>query len=102
MLLWTNGGFAHSVSLGYSGSSNHISCDPMPRKSQKVAFVIAIICYVAAAGCIAGVFYFGSTLGSEDPIVASLAATVVFCLGAGIVLHVIGRANLPDLRIGND
>lgn len=74
----------------------------MQRISQKVSFVVAIIFYVAAVVCIAAVVYYGNTLGKEDPIVAALAATVVFFVGAGIVLHVMGKANLPNLKINND
>ena len=67
--------------------------------AQKIAFVIAILCYIAAVACIAATFYYYDQLGGNDPIVASLGATVVFFTGVGIVLHVIGRADIPDLRI---
>jgi len=70
-----------------------------PNIGQKISFFVAILFYIAAIGCFAAIFYFTGELGSDDPIVASLSASVVFFLGAGIVLHVIGRANLPDLRI---
>jgi len=67
--------------------------------AQKIAFVTAILCYIAAVACIAATFYYHGQLGSSDPIVASLGATVVFFTGVGVVLHVIGRADIPDLRI---
>ena len=66
---------------------------------QKIAFVIAILCYIAAVACVAATLYYHGQLGSDDPIVASLGASVVFFTGVGIVLHVIGRADIPDLRI---
>jgi hypothetical protein len=41
-------------------------------------------------------------LGGEHPVIASLGASLVFFVGAGIVLHVIGRANLPNLGFSRD
>ena len=70
-----------------------------PNMGQKISFFIAIVFYLAAVGCVAAIFYWTGELGSDNPIMASLGASVVFFLGAGIVLHVIGRADLPDLRI---
>lgn len=60
---------------------------------------MAIISYVAAVGSIFASVYFSGELGSDHPVVASFAASVVFFLGVGIVLHVIGRVDIPDLRI---
>ena len=68
-------------------------------KAQKVSFFFAIACYVCALLCLIGVVYYGQQLGSDDPIVAALASSIVFFTGAGVVLHVIGRANLPDLKV---
>lgn len=67
--------------------------------AQKVSFIIAIISYLAAIGCIGATYYYTSELGSEHPVVASFGAAVVFFIGVGIVLHVIGRVNLPDLSM---
>ena len=66
---------------------------------QKIAFASAIISYFCGIGCMIAAYYYTQQLGSENPIVASLLASVVFCIGCGIVLHVIGKADLPDLRI---
>ncbi len=67
--------------------------------AQKISFVLAILCYIASTTSVAATFYYYGQLGGKSPIVASMGATAVFFLGAGIVLHVIGRSNLPDLRI---
>jgi len=67
--------------------------------SQKIAFVVAIFCYLASIGCMAATAYYGNQLGSESPIVAAFSASIVFFAACGIVLHVIGKSNLPDLRI---
>ena len=67
--------------------------------AQKICLVIALLSYVAAVACIAAAIYWHGQLGGNSVIVASLGASVVFFVGVGIVLHVIGRANLPNLRI---
>lgn len=69
------------------------------RTSQKIAYYIAIFSYVAAVACAGAVVYAANALGKEAPAVAAFAASVVFFIGCGIVLHVIGKADLPDLRI---
>jgi hypothetical protein len=65
---------------------------------QRIAFVGALGFYAGGLVCLAGLAVQLGPLGYRHPIVASLAASIVFFLGGGIVLHVIGRADLPDLR----
>lgn len=67
---------------------------------QHVAFGTALLFYGCADLSLAGLFIWVGELGGEHPIIASLGACVVFFVGAGIVLHVIGRANLPHLGFG--
>lgn len=67
------------------------------RPIQKMLIVIAVISYLAAVGCAVAAVYMG--VGSDDPIVASLMASVVFFVGVGIVLQVIGSVSLPNLKI---
>lgn len=67
---------------------------------QHVAFGIALLFYCCAVLCLAGLFIWVGDLGGDHPIIASLGASVVFFIGAGIVLHVIGRARLPHLGFG--
>ncbi|HBH35211.1 MAG TPA: hemerythrin family protein [Gammaproteobacteria bacterium] len=69
---------------------------------QKIAYISAIIFYVCGIGCVIAAFYYNRQLGSDNPIVASLMASVVFFIGSGIVLHVIGKVDLPDLKIQSD
>lgn len=66
---------------------------------QRISIVAAVLCYLSAVICFGTMFYFNGELGGDDPVVSSLGATIVFFLGTGVVLHVIGRANLPDLKI---
>jgi len=69
------------------------------KTSQKISFAIAIISYGLALFCLAATFYLGGEMGSDDSVVASFGASVVFFISVGIVLHVIGRVSLPDLKI---
>ena len=68
-----------------------------PRPIQKLVLVLAVLSYLAAAACgLFAAFWEGSY---EDPIFASLLASVVFFVSVGIVLHVIGRTRLPNLKV---
>lgn len=66
---------------------------------QRVSVVFAYIFYVAALACVGAVAWFTWKQGGNSPAVAAFAASVVFFIGAGIVLHVMGKADLPDLRV---
>lgn len=81
---------------GFVGRGNQVT---QTRRAQKVSFYIAIISYIAAIGCILASVYYSGELGSDHPVVASFGAAVVFFVGVGIVLHVIGRVDIPDLKI---
>ena len=65
---------------------------------QKVLMGIAVINYIVAIGCGVAAGYLSE--GTANAVVASLMASVVFFAGVGIVLHVIGSTNLPDLKAG--
>jgi len=66
---------------------------------QKIALAFAILFYAAGAACgLAAIFYTGDEPG--DPIQASLMASVVFFVGAALVLQVIGTARLQGLLSG--
>lgn len=66
---------------------------------QRIAFGSALLCYAAALACAIGAYiYDGSQAG--DPVRASLLASVVFFVGCGIVLQVIGRARLRGVLSG--
>ncbi len=70
-----------------------------PNRYQRVSLFFAFLFYLAAVACLAAVGWFGWTEGSDHPATAAFAASVVFFVGGGIVLHVMGRADLPDLRV---
>jgi hypothetical protein len=65
---------------------------------QRIAFGLALLFYAGALSCAVALGVWLTPLGVEHPVIASLAASIVFFIGGGIVLHVIGRANLPRLR----
>ena len=69
------------------------------KPAQKVSLIFAYICY--GIGCITLIIagYQGTMLGTNNPVFASLAASVVFFIGCGIVLHVMGVVSLPDFKI---
>lgn len=68
-----------------------------PGLGQHFAFGAALFFYACAILSLGGIIFRVGDLGGEHPIIASLGASVVFFIGGGIVLHVIGRAKLPYL-----
>jgi drug/metabolite transporter (DMT)-like permease len=76
-------------------------CDPVKKSfTQKIVFVVAIICYLAAIACAFAAFLHESA-DPNDPIRASLMAAVVFFVGCGVVLHVIATARLGGVLSGS-
>jgi len=68
--------------------------------AQRIVFAIALLCYAAAVACaVSAVVYQSDT--PNDPIRASLMAAVVFFVGCGVVLHVIGTARLKGILSGS-
>lgn len=66
---------------------------------QKIALFFAVLSYLGAVGCIAAVWMLEFD-ADQDPIKASLMASVVFFIGCGTVLHVIATAKLKGLLSG--
>ncbi len=64
---------------------------------QKISLVAAFLCYGAALACLGALGLWVGDLGSHHPVIASLGASVVFFVGCGVVLHVMGLAHLPNL-----
>jgi len=69
---------------------------------QRVVVVIAYISYLLALASGVGAYIKYQELGGEHPVTAALSATIVFFIGVGIVLHVIGRTDLPSLKVNTD
>ncbi len=63
---------------------------------QKIALFFAVLCYLTAVGfAVASLLYESSR--PNDPVHASLMASVIFLSGSAIVLHVIARTRLKGL-----
>ena len=73
------------------------SLDSRRGLGQRVAYGAALAFYLGAVLALAILLAQYGDLGGEHPVIASLGASIVFFIGGGIVLHVIGRANLPSL-----
>jgi hypothetical protein len=71
------------------------------KPAQTISLVAAYLCYGAALLTLFAAGYRATTIGTDNPIFASLAASVVFFIGSGIVLHVMGAVSLPDFKINN-
>lgn len=67
---------------------------------QRFAFGFALGFYAGALACALALGIWVEPLGAQHPVIASLAASIVFFVGGAIVLHVIGRADLPNLSPG--
>jgi len=68
--------------------------------AQKITLLVAGLSYAGALACALGAFFYPSQR-EDDPIVASLMAAVVFFVGCGVVLQVIGTARLQGLLSGS-
>jgi hypothetical protein len=69
---------------------------------QRVSLVAAYLSYFTALICLGAIGFWVSDAGIGHPVVASLGASAVFFVGAGVVLHVMALANLPSLRFGRE
>jgi hypothetical protein len=67
---------------------------------QRIVFGMAIICYVAAVACAFAAFLYQEA-HPGDPVRASLMAAVVFFIGCGVVLQIIGTARLKGVLSGS-
>lgn len=84
----------------YDGNTSLLGGNPLNKARkpfQKVLLVIAAISYLAGALCGFAVLFMSDA--SNDPVAASLMASVVFFVGVGIVLQVMGSGHLPDLKV---
>ena len=68
---------------------------------QKLSIVSAVVCFVLAF--IAGVMLYLrlESVGSDNPISASRMASTFFFIGVGIVLIIVGNADIPSFKFDN-
>jgi len=69
---------------------------------QRISLGAAFLFYGGALVCLGLLGYWLGDLGSNHAIIASLGAALVFFIGAGVVLHVMGLANLPNLSFNRE
>ena len=66
---------------------------------QRASMVAGVICQVIALFCLVMTYLKSQTLGMEDVITASYLASSFFFCTCGIVMIIIGKADLPDLSM---
>lgn len=66
---------------------------------QKASLISGVISFILAA--VSGVMLYLrlQVIDKQDPISASLLASVFFFIFVGIILTIIGRANIPSFKI---
>jgi len=70
-----------------------------PRPLQKVALIFAKLSFIISLISAVFLYFKINELGSEHPISASFLASVFFFIFVGILLTIVGKTNLPDLKI---
>jgi uncharacterized membrane protein YjjB (DUF3815 family) len=70
-----------------------------PNFLQKVALTAGKLCFLAAL--VSGIFLYLkiNELGMNHPVSASFLASVFFFTFVGILLSIVGKTNIPDLKI---
>jgi len=69
---------------------------------QKISIAFAVLSYLCAAGSVYFSQVYLAELGGDHAVTASFFAAIVFFVGVGIVLQVMGTANLPNLSFSSD
>lgn len=70
-----------------------------PNFLQKVALIVGKLCFLIAV--VSGVFLYLkiNELGADHPVSASFLASVFFFTFVGILLSIVGKSDIPDLKI---
>ncbi len=68
---------------------------------QKTSMVMGVLSELVALGCLVMTYLKSQTLGMEDVITASFMASTFFFFMCGIVMIIVGRADLPDLSMAS-
>ena len=70
-----------------------------PRFLQKVALVVGKLSFMTALVSAVFLYFKVNELGADHPVSASFLASVFFFTFVGILLSIVGRADIPDLKI---
>lgn len=68
---------------------------------QKISLVLAVVSFVLAFASGIILYLRLESVGSDNPISASLMASTFFFICVGVVLGVIGKADIPSFKIDN-
>ena len=68
---------------------------------QKVSLVSAVVSFVLALASGVMLYLRLESVGSDNPISASFMASTFFFICVGVVLTVIGKADIPSFKIDN-
>ena len=68
---------------------------------QKLSIVSAVVSFVLAIVASVMLYLRLESVGRDNPISASLMASIFFFIGVGIVLIIIGNADIPSFKIDN-
>ena len=68
---------------------------------QKVSLVFAVVSFVLAFASGIMLYLRLESVGSDNPISASLMASTFFFICIGVVLTIIGKADIPSFKIDN-
>jgi len=68
---------------------------------QKITLFIGVVCFMLSLVC--GVFLYlkVNELGADHPISASFLGSMFFFFFVGFLLTIVGKADVPDLRISS-
>ncbi|MCK4864292.1 MAG: hypothetical protein KAT06_02605 [Gammaproteobacteria bacterium] len=66
---------------------------------QKVSLISAMVSYVLAVVTGIILYFRLESVGSDNPISASLMASTFFFISVGITLHFMGKADIPSFKV---
>ena len=71
------------------------------RKSvlQKISLVSAVVSFVLALTSAVMLYFRLESVGSDNPVSASFMAATFFFICVGVVLTIIGKADIPSFKI---
>ena len=78
-----------------------VTCIPMMSKKgmlQKISFYSGVISFILAFILSIVVYVRIESIGTNNPVFTSLMATIFFFVSMGVVLTIMGKANLPSFK----
>ena len=66
---------------------------------QKLSIIISVVSFALAVVTGIVLYFKLESVGSDDPVSASLMASTFFFICVGVILTVIGRADIPSFKL---